>query len=91
MSVSNAWLLNKFKRRALLMVSSIGMAICMTFSGLATYMIKNGKTLSLTLQIPFKTFCDRTRHTLLDTCDIFIIVCLHVDDWSFDDTVDHDS
>ncbi|XP_063699351.1 facilitated trehalose transporter Tret1-2 homolog isoform X2 [Culicoides brevitarsis] len=42
MSVSNAWLLNKYKRRALLMVSSIGMAICMAFSGLATYMIKTG-------------------------------------------------
>lgn len=42
MSLLNAWLLKRFKRRPLLMVSTTGMAICMGVSGLFTYWIKEG-------------------------------------------------
>lgn len=42
MSLMNAWLLRRFKRRPLIMVSSLGMAACMFVSGLVTYWIKQG-------------------------------------------------
>uniref|UniRef100_A0A8D8FX92 Facilitated trehalose transporter Tret1 n=3 Tax=Culex pipiens TaxID=7175 RepID=A0A8D8FX92_CULPI len=44
MSLLNAWLLKKFARRPLVMVSTTGMAICMAVSGLFTLWIKNGTT-----------------------------------------------
>ncbi|KAL5279991.1 hypothetical protein ACFFRR_004164 [Megaselia abdita] len=44
MSLTNAWLLKRFKRRPLLMTSSIGMAACMFISGAFTYWLKNGQT-----------------------------------------------
>lgn len=44
MSLFNAWLLKRFRRRALIMVSSLGMAACMFVSGLVTYWIKQGET-----------------------------------------------
>ncbi|XP_055640398.1 facilitated trehalose transporter Tret1-2 homolog isoform X2 [Toxorhynchites rutilus septentrionalis] len=47
MSLLNAWLLKKFARRHLTMVSTIGMAICMTVSGFFTLWIKE-KTTTLT-------------------------------------------
>lgn len=43
MSLMNAWLLKRFRRRPLIMVSSLGMATCMFFSGLVTSWIKDGK------------------------------------------------
>lgn len=42
MSLMNAWLLKRFKRRPLIMVSSLGMAACMFVSGLVTMWIKQG-------------------------------------------------
>lgn len=42
MSLMNAWLLKRFRRRPLIMVSSLGMAICMFVSGLVTLWIKDG-------------------------------------------------
>lgn len=43
MSLLNAWLLKRFRRRPLIMVSSLGMAVCMFLSGLVTLWIKQGK------------------------------------------------
>lgn len=42
MSLSNAFFLKRFKRRPLVMVSGIGMAICMFISGTFTKWIKEG-------------------------------------------------
>ena len=42
MSLLNAWLLKQFKRRHLIMVSSVCMALCMFVSGLFTIWIKEG-------------------------------------------------
>lgn len=44
MSLMNGWLLKRFKRRHLIMVSSLGMAACMFVSGWVTYWIKQGQT-----------------------------------------------
>lgn len=44
MSILNAWLLKRFKRRPLVMVSAAGMATCMFISGLFTLWIKEGTT-----------------------------------------------
>lgn len=44
MSLLNAWLLKKFARRHLVMVSTTGMAACMFVSGLFTLWIKEGTT-----------------------------------------------
>lgn len=44
MSLTNAWLLKRFKRRPLIMTSSLGMAACMFISGAFTYWLKNGET-----------------------------------------------
>lgn len=44
MSLTNAWLLKRFKRRPLIMTSSIGMAGCMFISGAFTYWLKKGET-----------------------------------------------
>lgn len=44
MSLLNAWLLKRFKRRHLIMVSSVCMAVCMTVSGACTISIKEGNT-----------------------------------------------
>lgn len=44
MSLLNAWFLKRFKRRPLVMVSGIGMAICMFVSGTFTKWIRDGKT-----------------------------------------------
>ncbi|XP_055595906.1 facilitated trehalose transporter Tret1-like isoform X2 [Uranotaenia lowii] len=44
MSLFNAWLLKRFRRRLLVMVSCTGMAICMFTSGTFTYWIKEGTT-----------------------------------------------
>lgn len=44
MSILNAYLLKKFKRRPLVMVSAVGMSICMFTSGLFTMWIKDGTT-----------------------------------------------
>ncbi|XP_058824533.1 facilitated trehalose transporter Tret1-like isoform X2 [Topomyia yanbarensis] len=44
MSLLNAWLLKKFPRRQLVMVSTTGMAACMFTSGLFTLWIKDGTT-----------------------------------------------
>lgn len=44
MSLLNAWLLKKFSRRPLVMVSTTGMAACMFVSGLFTMWIKDGTT-----------------------------------------------
>ena len=41
-SMVNTWLLRRYKRRLLCIVSSLGMAFCMTVSGYYTYLIKNG-------------------------------------------------
>ena len=41
-SMVNTWLLRRYKRRALCMISSLGMALCMTVSGYFTYQIKSG-------------------------------------------------
>lgn len=43
MSLSNAYFLKRFKRRPLVMVSGIGMAVCMFVSGTFTKWIKDGK------------------------------------------------
>ncbi|KAJ8949171.1 hypothetical protein NQ318_021662 [Aromia moschata] len=42
MSIINTYMLRTFHRRPLIMISGIGMAICMSFSGLFTYWIKAG-------------------------------------------------
>ncbi|XP_017798520.1 PREDICTED: facilitated trehalose transporter Tret1-like [Habropoda laboriosa] len=41
-SMVNTWLLRRYKRRPLCIVSSVGMALCMIVSGYYTYLIKNG-------------------------------------------------
>lgn len=50
-SMVNTWLLRRFRRRTLCIVSSLGMAICMTVSGYFTMKIlegdKNGNWVSL--------------------------------------------
>lgn len=38
----NTWLLRRYKRRALCIISSLGMAVCMTVSGYFTLNIRNG-------------------------------------------------
>lgn len=38
----NTWLLRRYKRRPLCIISSLGMAACMTVSGYFTLQIKNG-------------------------------------------------
>lgn len=40
----NTWLLRRYKRRPLCIISSLGMAICMSVSGYFTLQIKNGST-----------------------------------------------
>lgn len=42
MSLINAWLLKRFKRRPLIMASTIGMTLCMGISGTFTKLIKDG-------------------------------------------------
>ncbi|XP_037910328.1 facilitated trehalose transporter Tret1-2 homolog isoform X2 [Hermetia illucens] len=44
MSLGNAWLLKRFKRRHLVMTSSLGMAACMFVSGAFTLWLKQGVT-----------------------------------------------
>lgn len=44
MSLLNAWLLKKFKRRRLIMVSTFCMAACMFSSGAVTVWIREGAT-----------------------------------------------
>lgn len=44
MSVFNTWMLKRFKRRPLVMISAFGMAVCMGISGLYTYWIDKGET-----------------------------------------------
>lgn len=44
MSLGNAWLLKQFKRRQLIMTSSLGMAACMFISGSFTLWLKQGAT-----------------------------------------------
>ncbi|OAD54262.1 Facilitated trehalose transporter Tret1 [Eufriesea mexicana] len=41
-SMVNTWLLRRYKRRLLCIISSLGMATCMTVSGYYTYLIRNG-------------------------------------------------
>jgi len=41
-SMVNTWLLRRYKRRSLCIISSIGMALCMIVSGYFTLNIKNG-------------------------------------------------
>ncbi|XP_066596393.1 facilitated trehalose transporter Tret1-2 homolog isoform X2 [Prorops nasuta] len=41
-SMVNTWLLRRYKRRALCIISSLGMTACMVVSGYFTLMIKNG-------------------------------------------------
>lgn len=41
-SMVNTWLLRRYKRRQLCIVSALGMALCMSVSGYFTYLIKNG-------------------------------------------------
>lgn len=41
-SMVNTWLLRRYKRRALCIISSLGMAVCMIVSGYFTLNIKNG-------------------------------------------------
>lgn len=54
MSLLNAWLLKRFKRRPLVMVSTLGMAACMFVSGAVTLWIKQG-LIDITLLINFIT------------------------------------
>lgn len=44
MSMANTWLMRRFRRRHLLIISAAGMAICMSISGLFTQWIKDGST-----------------------------------------------
>lgn len=39
---------------------------------------------------PFSYLPTRTRDTILDSCDIFTFVCLYIDDWFVDNTMDDD-
>ncbi|PBC27748.1 facilitated trehalose transporter Tret1 [Apis cerana] len=41
-SMVNTWLLRRYKRRLLCIISSLGMTLCMGVSGYFTYLIKNG-------------------------------------------------
>ncbi|XP_032671969.1 facilitated trehalose transporter Tret1-like isoform X1 [Odontomachus brunneus] len=41
-SMVNTWLLRRFRRRALCLISALGMAVCMAVSGYFTLNIKNG-------------------------------------------------
>ncbi|XP_011143158.1 facilitated trehalose transporter Tret1 [Harpegnathos saltator] len=41
-SMVNTWLLRRYRRRALCIISSLGMAVCMTVSGYFTLNIRNG-------------------------------------------------
>ncbi|KAG7210309.1 hypothetical protein KM043_011850 [Ampulex compressa] len=41
-SMVNTWLLRRYKRRPLCIISSLGMAVCMIVSGYFTLLIKNG-------------------------------------------------
>ncbi|XP_015439249.1 PREDICTED: facilitated trehalose transporter Tret1-like isoform X1 [Dufourea novaeangliae] len=41
-SMVNTWLLRRYKRRPLCIISALGMAVCMSISGYYTLMIKNG-------------------------------------------------
>ncbi|KOX79412.1 Facilitated trehalose transporter Tret1 [Melipona quadrifasciata] len=41
-SMVNTWLLRRYKRRVLCIISSLGMTLCMAVSGYYTYLIKNG-------------------------------------------------
>lgn len=41
-SMVNTWLLRRYKRRVLCIISSLGMTVCMAISGYYTYLIKNG-------------------------------------------------
>lgn len=62
MSILNAYLLKRFKRRPLIMVSASGMAVCMFVSGLFTIWIKEGSVhtwvpvVSLLLFVAFSMF-----------------------------------
>lgn len=40
-SMVNTWLLRRYKRRALCIISSLGMAVCMIVSGYFTLQIRN--------------------------------------------------
>ncbi|RZC37799.1 facilitated trehalose transporter Tret1 [Asbolus verrucosus] len=44
MSIMNTWMLKRFTRRILIMISASGMAVSTFISGLFTYWIKNGTT-----------------------------------------------
>lgn len=46
MSVVNTWLMKRFNRRPLLMVSAAGMAICMGLSGMCTQWIQGGSSIN---------------------------------------------
>lgn len=94
----SSWLLTRFKRRPLIMASSLGMAACMFISGTATYWTNQGMDpLNQTgLQIRnhfeffFGFFYRNARHWM-GTHPLHTVVCLYVYDRIPDNTLDNDS
>lgn len=98
----NAWFLKRFKRRPLVMTSGIGMAVVMIISGTFTKWIKDGTWTANTrkymrniffynLFFFFSLTPERHHKSRLGTGCLFAPLCLLFDDWTIDNSVDHDS
>lgn len=99
MSLLNAWLLKRFKRRPLVMVSSLGMAACMFVSGTFTKWIKEGKSIHLASTSMYysesplisRSICPfRIDRSKLGASCVFVVVRVLVYDWPVDHSMDHD-
>lgn len=94
MSLLNAWLLKRFKRRPLVMVSTIGMTLTMFVSGLFTKWTQEGRVNTISWN-PFKLikcfYSLRDNNIDLGTSDLPPLICLLFHDWSVDDSLDNDS
>ena len=105
-SMVNTWLLRRYKRRLLCIISSLGMTLCMTVSGYYTYLIRNGDRSGY-----WVSFRDQTIHIyfnkvdeidnylwscclsacLSGSCPVSIALRLHIYGWYADYSMDHDS
>lgn len=100
-SMVNTWLLRRYKRRALCIISCIGMAACMAVSGYFTLNIKNGDRSGywVSSMIAFKLifvkkfiFVFIERYAMfIGTGAVSVTLCMHVDGRDVDHSVDHDS
>lgn len=93
MSIVNTYMLKRFHRRPLIMVSGLGMCMCMLFSGFFTKWILEGK-LTINLNNSTKLLCViPIRNVGNDISSHYSSTSIrnHFNDWITANTMDHDS